>query len=118
MDPNLQRQAFLREISVARAAMANGARAQGWRALELAHVIGQSQLSLHWRVHVSMLGAAMGERDPKEAGAQLLRLGLVPLGHLLNRLPEFNPGRGRIGALAPSVWPPELDPGSLARRTS
>jgi hypothetical protein len=115
MDPSLQLQAFLREISEARATMGSGNRAKGWRALELAHVIGQSRFSLHWRVHVAMLGAALQERRPKEIGAQLLRLGLVPLGHLLGRLPEFNPGSGRVGALTPSEWPPELDPGSLAR---
>lgn len=96
--------------------MTNGNHADGWRALELAHVIGQTRLSLHWRVHVAMLGAALRERRPGEIGAQLLRLGLVPLGHLLDRLPEFNPGTGRVGALTPSVWPAELDPVSLARR--
>lgn len=98
--------------------MANGHHADGWRALELAHVIGQTWLSLHWRVHVAMLAAALRERCAREIGAQLLRLGLVPLGHLLDRLPEFNPGTGRVSALALSEWPAELDAVSLERRSA
>jgi hypothetical protein len=117
MDPTLQHQAFFRELSAAQEAFANGRSAQGWRALELAHVIGQSWFSLHWRIHAAMLGAAMKEGRAREVGAQLLRLGLVPLGHLLGRLPEFNPGSCRVGALTPSAWPPELDPVSFARRS-
>jgi len=115
MNPTLQQQAFLREISLARSAMAAGHAAQGWRALELAHVIGQSRFRLHLQVHLAMLGAAIRHKDCKEIGAQLLRLFLVPLGHLLGRLPAFNPGSGRVGALTPADWPDELDPRSLER---
>lgn len=95
--------------------MAAGNAARGWRALELAHVIGQSRFRLHLQVHLAMLGAALRHKDWKETGAQLLRLLLVPPGHLLGRLPAFNPGSGRVGALTPADWPGELDPRSLER---
>lgn len=103
-------------MSFARAAMAVGNTAQGWRALELAHVIGQSRFLLHLRVHLAMLGVALRHKDRKETVAQLLRLALVPWGHLLGRLPAFNPGSGRVGALSSADWPGELDPHSLERR--
>jgi hypothetical protein len=115
MNPALQHQAFDREMSFARAALANGDTAQGWRALELAHVIGQSRFLLHLRVHMAMLGVAVRHNDLKETGAQLLRLALVPLGHMLGHLPAFNPGSGRVSALSPADWPGELDPHSLER---
>lgn len=79
-----------------------------WRWLEAAHVLGQSTLSLHWRSHRVMLRYALQLRDLREAGGQVLRLALVPLGHLLARLPIGNTGRARVSALAPMAPQPHI----------
>ena len=47
-------------------------------------------------------------RDLREAGGQVLRLALVPLGHALTRLPIGNTGRARVSALAPMGPQPHI----------
>jgi|GEM_PF-181263 len=79
-----------------------------WRGLEAAHVLGQTTLSLHWRSHTAMLRYALQLRDLREAGGQMLRLALVPLGHALARLPIGNTGRARVSALAPMAPQPHV----------
>ncbi len=71
-----------------------------WAWLEAAHVLGQQDLALHWASHTTMLRYALQTRDPGEAAGQLLRLALIPLGHLLQRLPAGNPGRAAVSAFA------------------
>jgi hypothetical protein len=56
-----------------------------------------------------MLGLAWRTRDRSELSGQFLRLLLVPLGHLLGRLPLGNPGRANISAfqlmkVTPKLW--------------
>lgn len=82
--------------------------AQRWRWLEAAHVLGQTSLSLHWRSHTAMLRYALALRDAREATGQLVRLALVPLGHLLARLPLGNIGRAHVNAFRPMVPPAEV----------
>lgn len=77
--------------------------AQRWRWLEAAHVLGQTSLPLHWRSHTAMLRYALALRDAREAAGQLMRLALVPLGHLLARLPLGNIGRSHVSAFRPMV---------------
>ncbi len=77
--------------------------AHRWRWLEAAHVLGQTSLPLHWRSHTAMLRYALALRDAREAAGQLLRLALVPLGHLLARLPLGNIGRSHVSAFRPMV---------------
>ena len=77
--------------------------AQRWRWLEAAHVLGQTALPPHWRSHTAMLRYALALRDAREAAGQLLRLALVPLGHLLARLPLGNIGRSHVSAFRPMV---------------
>lgn len=108
--------AFARELQLAERAAAAGEMNHAWRSLELAHIIGQSVLRLHWRAHVRMLVLAWRQRDRREVAAQLARLMLVPLGHLAGRLPHANPGTGRVGAFTVAAWPAELEPASFARR--
>lgn len=79
-----------------------------WLALEAAHVAGQRQLKAHLETHVLMLGLAMRTRDWGEAAGQVLRLALVPLGHLTGRLPPGNPGRSTVGAFRAMPVRPEL----------
>lgn len=79
-----------------------------WSWLEAAHIVGQTHLFLHARVHQSMYARALQERKWREVWAQLLRLALIPAGHLLKRLPLGNPGSSRVGALTPMPIPEHL----------
>jgi hypothetical protein len=72
-----------------------------WRWLMAAHVVGQQDLRLHLHSHRQMLALAWESRDWPEVGGQLFRLGLVPLGHALRRLPAGNVGRATVGAFTP-----------------
>lgn len=82
--------------------------AQRWLLLEASHVLGQQLLGLHWRSHCWMLRHALQRRDGGEAAGQLLRLALVPAGHLLNRLPRGNTGRATVPATLPMDMPPAV----------
>lgn len=82
--------------------------AQAWHLLEALHVLGQTRLVPHARTHRLMLALAWRTRDLAEVNGQLLRLLLVPLGHLLGRLPLGNTGRSNVGALRPMPVAPEL----------
>jgi Protein of unknown function (DUF3703) len=48
-----------------------------------------------------MLAFATQQRDFPEMAGQLLRLALVPVGHLLGRLPAGNSGRATVNAFSP-----------------
>ncbi len=72
-----------------------------WRWLAAAHIVGQSDFRLHCHVHGVMFGYAVRIRDWPEAGGQLFRLALVPLGHLLGKLPTGNIGRATVNAFQP-----------------
>ncbi|MDB5890277.1 MAG: hypothetical protein JWP47_1108 [Polaromonas sp.] len=72
-----------------------------WPWLEAAHAVGQSQIALHAASHLAMLRLALQTGARREAGGQLLRLALVPLGHLTGRLPAGNTGRAGVSAFAP-----------------
>lgn len=79
-----------------------------WWALERAHIVSQSNLLLHLRVHVIMLGYALRTADLRETGGQLLRLALAPLGTLSGRTPLGNTGRARVDPFAPMPIPGDL----------
>jgi hypothetical protein len=91
-----------------RRARASSAPEAAWLHLEAAHVVGQQRLWPHTVTHAHMLRLALRQRDPLEAAGQLLRLALVPLGHLSGRLPLGNPGRATVSAFAPLPVRPEL----------
>jgi len=59
---------------------------------------GQQQLALHWASHTAILRFALQTRDFGEAMGQVLRLTLVRLDHLLQRLPAGNTGRATASA--------------------
>lgn len=101
-------QQFEHYLSMARQAEQDRQWSEAWRYLEYAHICGQNQFRLHWQSHWLMLGLAWRTRNLKEGWGQLLRLALTPLGHLLNRLPEGNPGTSRVSAFAPQPLPAEL----------
>lgn len=79
-----------------------------WQLLEAAHVVGQQHIGLHTLTHLHMLKLALRQRDVSEAAGQVLRLALVPLGHLSGRLPLGNPGRATVSAFASLPVRPEL----------
>lgn len=79
-----------------------------WSWLEAAHIAGQTQFLPHCRVHLHMLLRARKENNWGEVYAQLVRLLLVPLGHLSQRLPIGNPGSSRVSAFQPMAIPAHL----------
>lgn len=79
-----------------------------WLLLEAAHVVGQTQLVPHGRVHALMLTTAYNGGDWSEAMGQAFRLALVPLGHLSGRLPLGNTGRSNVSAFKPMDITPEI----------
>lgn len=81
---------------------------RAWHLLEALHVLGQTQLVPHAQSHWFMLGLAWRTRDLSELSGQLLRLLLVPLGHLLGRLPMGNTGRAAVNAFRPMPVAPDL----------
>jgi Protein of unknown function (DUF3703) len=82
--------------------------AHAWHLLEALHVLGQTRLVPHARTHGLMLALALRTRNLTEVNGQFLRLLLVPLGHLLGRLPLGNTGRSNVGAFRPMPVAPEL----------
>ncbi|MBX9605542.1 MAG: DUF3703 domain-containing protein [Gammaproteobacteria bacterium] len=79
-----------------------------WSALERAHIISQSTLGAHLRVHGVMLGYAFALRDGREIAGQILRLALAPLGSLTGRIPSGNTGRSNMNAFATLPLPADL----------
>ena len=74
---------------------------QAWLYLEAAHIVGQRRFTLHADSHWNMLVFAFNQHDYREVAGQLFRLLLVPLGHLIGKLPMGNTGRSRVSAFAP-----------------
>lgn len=94
-------------------------RAAQWRWLEAAHVVGQTDLRLHWHSHRTMLALAVATRNWPEAAGQVFRLALVPLGHALGRLPAGNIGRATVSAFRPMpVTSPVRELIAQARRSA
>lgn len=77
-----------------------------WTWLEAAHVVGQHDPGLHLDSHRRILGLASARRDWREAAAQVLRIVLLPFGHLLRRIPAGNTGRGNV-PVTRRMQPPE-----------
>ena len=91
-----------------------------WTWLMAAHVVGQHDPSLHFDSHRRMLGLASQTRDWGEMLGQLLRISLLPLGHLLRRIPHGNIGRSTV-PVTQVMQPPEtvqvlIDWATLATR--
>ncbi|MEJ8835684.1 DUF3703 domain-containing protein [Ramlibacter sp. AN1133] len=87
------------------AAVGQPAEAQ-WEWLMAAHVVGQHDAGLHFDSHCRMLELARRSRDWREAAGQVLRIALLPLGHLLGRIPVGNIGRATVRVTQP-MQPPE-----------
>jgi hypothetical protein len=85
---------------------AAGSLEERWVWLMAAHVVGQHQARLHFDSHRRMLGLAREAQDWGEVAGQALRIALLPLGHLLGRIPLGNIGRATVG-VTQVMEPPE-----------
>ena len=109
MNPNSPRiAAYDAAMAAARTSLSRSRPSDALAQLARAHVLGQRDVVRHWRVHVMMLRAAWAAADGRELRGQLIRLLLVPLGHLLGRLPRGNTGRSNVSAFAPMDVPADL----------
>jgi hypothetical protein len=82
------------------------AESERWDWLMAAHVVGQHDAALHLDCHRRMASLARESGDWSEFAGQVLRIALLPLGHLLGRVPEGNIGRASVG-VARRMVPPE-----------
>ena len=102
-------EAFEAEMSDAAKRRAAGDAKGAFAALERAHVLGQPDFVPHVRVHWQMLRAGWSVGDRREVVGQLMRIALVPVGHLVGRLPVGNTGGANVSAFRPMAIPPELE---------
>ena len=101
--------AFEAALAESRQRWAAGDAAAAFASLERAHVLGQRDFGPHLKAHLRMLAIAMSLRDWREARGQMLRLALVPIHHLLARLPRGNTGAANVSAFAPMAIAPEIE---------
>jgi hypothetical protein len=101
--------AFESAMELAQNRFADGDAVAAWKALERAHVLGQTRFGPHLRTHAFMLRVGFALRDWHEVRGQILRIALVPVGHLAGRLPRGNTGRSRVSAFAPMQIPPDVE---------
>lgn len=100
--------AFEAAMDSAANARVSGNPAQCMAHLERAHLIGQGVFAWHWRVHWQMLSLALSQSNGHEVIGQLARLSLVPLGHLLGRLPLGNVGSTRMDIFDTAPLPEDI----------
>lgn len=101
--------AFESALSDASHRLAAGHAAAALEALERAHVLGQNEFGSHLRVHLRMLHVGFASRDWREVRGQVLRIAMVPVGHLLGRLPRGNTGAASVSAFAPMAIAPDVE---------
>lgn len=101
-------EAFETAMSEAGRLRAAGDARAAFAAYERAHVLGQFNFLPHLRVHWHMLGVGWAQGDGREVLGQLMRIALVPVGHLVGRLPVGNTGGANVSAFKPMEIRPEL----------
>lgn len=102
-------EAFEAAMSEAGQHRAAGDARSAFAALERAHVLGQLDVVPHLRAHWHMLQVGWSGGDWREVTGQLMRIALVPVGHLVGRLPVGNTGGANVSAFKPMPIPPELE---------
>ena len=102
-------EAFDAAMAEAGGQWADGDLKNAFAALERAHVLGQLDLVPHLRVHWQMLRVGWSAGDRREVVGQLMRIVLVPVGHLFGRLPVGNTGGANVSAFKPMAIPPEIE---------
>lgn len=101
--------AFEAALSEASHRLAAGDAAAALQSLERAHVLGQNEFGPHLRVHLRMLRVGFTSRNWREVRGQVLRITMVPVGHLLGRLPRGNTGAANVSAFAPMAIAPDVE---------
>ena len=101
--------AFEAALSEAKHRLAEGDAAAALQALERAHVLGQTDLGPHLRAHLRMLHVGFRSSNWREVRGQIMRIALVPIGHLFGRLPRGNTGRSNVSAFTPMPIPPDVE---------
>lgn len=91
-----------------------------WERLERAHIVSQPWAWPHTKVHMVMLGAALRQRDRREALGQLIRIVVAAPGSLTGRYPVGNTGRASMGLRATAPLSGQMEDllASLASRPS
>lgn len=101
---------FRRLLVQSKLAFAAGNLDRSFVLLQRAHIAGQLILGPHLLAHFWMLRVALTQADWTEIRGQLIRIALVPVGHLLGRLPAGNPGSTSVNAFKPVSGPNEIRP--------
>lgn len=97
-----------KEVTNYRSAKREAQTGRAWIALERAHILSQSMMIWHMRVHLTMFSFAISQKDFREACGQAVRMALVPLGSLTGRIPIGNTGRANVSAFQSMPLPPDL----------
>ena len=104
------KEAYQREIALARQARQerdfDGAVAH----LERAHILGQRYLFPHLYTHVLLLAVASRRAQLREMAGQIMRLIAVVPGYLSGWVPKGNTGSANVSALQPMTPPDDLAP--------
>ena len=98
----------LAEIQAAATAEARGEFATAFGRLERAHVLGQSSMQEHVRVHWHMLRFALRNGDAGEAFGQAWRLVAAAIFTPLGVVPAGNTGGADVNGFRPMRLPPDL----------
>lgn len=97
-----------KQVTNYRSAKREAQTGQAWIALERAHIVSQSMMVWHMRVHTMMFSFAISQKDFRDAFGQAVRMALVPLGFLTGRIPIGNTGRANVSAFQSMPLPPDL----------
>jgi hypothetical protein len=93
---------FHRQLVQAKLAFAAGHLDRSFVLLQQAQIAGQLVLGPHFIAHLWMLRVAIARSDWGEIRRQAIRIALVPVAHLLGRLPTGNPGNASVNAVKPA----------------
>ncbi len=96
------------ELDRAWQAWHSGERADSFRHLERAHVLGQPSTYQHVRVHVHMLAWGLRNRSPREVAGQLLRIVGAATKTPFGLVPSGNTGGANVSPVKPLPIAPDL----------
>ena len=96
------------ELAAAARARAEGDPVREFLHLERAHVLGQSAIAQHVRVHWRMLVWGLRQRSAREVAGQLLRLVGAATKTALGAVPTGNTGGSNVSAIRPMPLPADL----------
>ncbi len=101
------RDAFEKEMSLARDYYIEGDLSHSFVHLERAHILGQRNYIPHVRNHYWMYKVALKKGDTREVLGQVSRM-IMSVGSLVGTVPLGNTGRARISPVKPMPIPEDL----------